>query len=91
MKPEISSPKSPVESSPLSGIDPVVDHLLKLGLPVTRENWIKAAGLEEPLEAEHEAMLDEALSLMSSGSSSDPMQEAVSQVEAWGGNKVPAQ
>ena len=62
MKPESNSSTSPAASLPLSGNDPVLDHLKLRGLPPTRENYVKAAGLADPLEAEQEALVMEALS-----------------------------
>lgn len=74
-------------SIPLSGIDPVTEHLLKVGLPVTRENWIRASGLEEPLDQEHEALLEEALQTSGFTSLPESMDKAVQEVEAWGQKK----
>jgi hypothetical protein len=37
--------------------DPVVQGLLRDGVPVTRANYLEAAGLQEPLEPEVEAEL----------------------------------
>ncbi len=61
MTPENNSSTSPVASLPLSGNDPVLEHLKLRGLPPTRENYVMVAGLTEPLEAEQEALVLEAL------------------------------
>lgn len=61
MKPETEFLTSQGASLPLSGIDPVMEQLRRRGLPATRENYVKLAGLQEPLEAEQEALVLEAL------------------------------
>ena len=57
MNPENNSLKQPAASMPLSGMDPVLDHLVIAGLPLTRENYLSIAGLQEPLDGEREAYL----------------------------------
>lgn len=57
MKSEDNSFKQPVASMPLSGADPVLEHLEIAGLPLTRENYIRVAGLQEPLGPETEGYL----------------------------------
>lgn len=46
-----------IQLGPESLKNSVVQYLHKLGLPVTRENYLDVAGLEEPLDAEIEAGL----------------------------------
>lgn len=52
-----SSSLPPATSLPLSGSDPVMEHLKARGLPLTRPNWILFAGLTEPLDGETEGYL----------------------------------
>jgi hypothetical protein len=47
----------PTAPLPLSGSDPVIEHLRARGLPITQENWIQYAGLTEPLDSETEGYL----------------------------------
>lgn len=54
MKLANNSPTSPAGSTRLTGSDPVVELMLAQGIPLTRANYVQKAGLEEPLEAEHE-------------------------------------
>lgn len=86
---EIESSNQQAASLPLNGMDPITEHLLSRGLQVTRANWIAASGLEEPLDLEHEAMLEEALQTEGFSSLDEPMDKAVSEVEAWGARKFP--
>ena len=62
MKPETAFSTSQGASLPLSGMDPVMLEIKRRGLPATRENYVQLAGLQEPLQAEQEALLLEALS-----------------------------
>ena len=57
-EPANGSLKQQVKSLPLNGKDPVLEFLSSRGLPLTRTNYLKYAGLELPLEAEHQAYLD---------------------------------
>lgn len=57
MKPEPNSLTSPAASLPLSGNDPVLEHLKLRGLPLTRASYVQAAGLTEPLDPEQEGYL----------------------------------
>ncbi len=47
----------PTAPLPLTGNDPVIEHLRARGLPVTRKNWIQYSGLTEPLDSETEGYL----------------------------------
>lgn len=54
--------KSPEDSNSSLGTDPMVQTLIKLGIPVTRENYLEIAypkGLPEEWTAEHETELPE--------------------------------
>ena len=42
----------PTAPLPLTGNDPVIEHLRARGLPITRENCTQYAGLTEPVDAE---------------------------------------
>ena len=62
------APSSPSQAAslPRTGPDPIVEHLKSLGRPVTREAYLAFAypeGVEEPLDAELEAMLPPELRL----------------------------
>ena len=57
MTPENNSSMPQGKSIPLSGNDPVLEHLKARGLPLTRENYVKMADLQEPLDGEMEGYL----------------------------------
>ena len=57
MTPENNSSTPPAGSIPLSGNDPVLEHMQRRGLRPTRANYVKLAGLQEPLDAETEGYL----------------------------------
>lgn len=61
-KPASESSNLQVASRPQIGTDPVAQSLISAGLPVTRENYLRRAGWEEPLGAELEATLPAELS-----------------------------
>jgi|LakMenEpi03Aug12_release.lakeMendotaPanAssembly.Ray.scaffolds.fasta_scaffold3432215_1 hypothetical protein len=60
MKLESKSATARAESRPQAGIDPILDQLKKLGMDVTRENYLLlmfGEDPQEPLDAEVEASL----------------------------------
>ena len=60
MKLESKSATAPAGSRPQAGIDPVLDQLKKLGMDVTRKNYLLlmfGEDPQEPLDAEVEATL----------------------------------
>ena len=54
---DVDNPASGIQLGPESSKDSVVQSLINLGVPVTRQNYLDAAGLEEPLHPELEADL----------------------------------
>ena len=61
-----------VQASPgPSGQDPVLELMQAQGIPLTRANYVRKAGLEEPLEAEHAGYV-QSLQLDDSPNQDDP-------------------
>ena len=53
----MDNPASGIQLGPESLKDSVVQELRRLGLPVTRKNYLEYAGLREPLDPEAESEL----------------------------------
>ena len=60
MRESASSPL-PAGSPRPTGTDPIQRELASVGLPLTRANYLRLAGLQEPLTAELEATLPDEL------------------------------
>ncbi len=76
--------KPQAESNHQTGTDPVSAKLVQLGLPVTRENWIKLAWLGQPPAEwgpENEAELPPGL--RQEKPSREPADESQAELEAW--------
>lgn len=39
---------------PITNYDPVLEHMKSLGIPLTRANYVRMAGMVEQLEGEHD-------------------------------------
>jgi hypothetical protein len=57
---------------PRLGVDPIIESMIRSGVPLTRDNYVARLGLEGPLEGEHAAMVDEAMKVVEILNDPDP-------------------